>query len=80
MMIYSVSDLYNRLDLIPEVLHLLNSKENFTKTIYGYEKVEKWLTENLDSDVVDFEIGLTETRDDLVLHLTYNPTEEEEND
>lgn len=78
MMIYSVSDLYDRLDLIPEILHLFNSKKNFTKTIYGYEEVEKWFNEHLEADVVDFEIGLTETRDDLVLHLTYN--EEEEND
>jgi len=78
MMIYSVSDLYNRLDVIPEILHLLNSKENFTQTIYGYEKVEKWFNENSEADVVDFEIGLTETRDDIVLHLTYNM--EEEND
>ena len=76
MMIYSVADLYNRLDVIPEILHLLNNKENFTKTIYGYEEVEKWITENLDANVVDFEIGLTETRDDVVLHLTYNPEEE----
>lgn len=78
MMIYSVADLYNRLDVIPEILHLLNNKENFTETIYGYEEVEKWITENLDSDVVDFEIGLTETRDDIVLHLTYNPEESDD--
>ncbi len=78
MMIYSVADLYNRLDLIPEILHLLNNKENFTETIYGYEEVEKWITENLDADVVDFEIGLTETRDDIVLHLTYNPEESDD--
>lgn len=78
MMIYSVADLYNRLDVIPEILHLLNNKENLTKTIYGYEEVEKWITENLDSDVVDFEIGLTETRDDIVLHLTYNPEESDD--
>ena len=77
-MIYSVADLYNRLDLIPEILHLLNNKENFTETIYGYEEVEKWITENLDADVVDFEIGLTETRDDIVLHLTYNPEESDD--
>lgn len=78
MMIYSVADLYNRLDVIPEILHLLNNKENFTETIYGYEEVEKWITENLDADVVDFEIGLTETRDDIVLHLTYNPEESDD--
>ena len=78
MMIYSVSDLYNRLDVIPEILHLLNSKENFTKTIYGYVEVEKWFNENSEADVVDFEIGLTETRDNLVLYLTYNLEEEEE--
>ena len=77
-MIYSVADLYNRLDVIPEILHLLNNKENFTETIYGYEEVEKWITENLDADVVDFEIGLTETRDDIVLHLTYNPEESDD--
>ena len=77
-MIYSVADLYNRLDLIPEILHLLNNKENFTETIYGYEEVEKWITENLNADVVDFEIGLTETRDDIVLHLTYNPEESDD--
>lgn len=75
-MIYSVSDLYNRLDVIPEILHLLNSKENFTQTIYGYEEVEKWFNENSEANVVDFEIGLTETRDDIVLHLTYNVEEE----
>ena len=77
-MIYSVADLYNRLDVIPEILHLLNNKENFTKSIYGYEEVEKWITENLDADVVDFEIGLTETRDDIVLHLTYNQEESDD--
>lgn len=76
MMIYSVSDLYNRLDVIPEILHLFNDKENFTQTIYGYDKVEKWFNENLNADVVDFEIGLTEKRDDIILHLTYNPEEE----
>ncbi len=78
-MIYSVSDLYNRLDVIPEILHLLNSKENFTQTIYGYEEVEKWFNENSEASVVDFEIGRTETRDDIVLHLTYN-VEEGNND
>ena len=75
-MIYSVADLYNRLDDIPKILHLLNDKENFTQTIDGYDKVEKWFNENLNADVVDFQLGLTETRNEIILHLTYNPEEE----
>ncbi len=75
-MIYSVADLYNRLDDIPEILHLLNDKENFTQTIDGHDKVEKWFNENLNADVVDFQLGLTETRKEIILHLTYNPEEE----
>lgn len=75
-MIYSVADLYNRIDVVPEILHLVNDKENSVQTIYGYDKVERWFNENLKANVIEFQLGLTETRDDIILHLTYNPEEE----
>lgn len=81
-MMYNVADLFSCLNDGPEILYAMRSPKSFEDPdckdliIEGCENVEKWLIDNQNATVNNFEIELTPDKCGFVLKLSYSDPEE----
>lgn len=81
-MMYNVADLFSCLNDGPEILYARRSPKSFEDPdckdliVEGCENVEKWLIDNQNDIVNNFEIELTPDKCGFVLKLSYSDPEE----
>lgn len=80
-MIHNVADLFSCLNDVPEILYAMRSPKSFEDPdckdliVEGCENVEKWLIDNQNATVNNFEIELIPDRCGFVLKLSYSDPE-----